>query len=341
MKSPWFRLLMLGVSLAILGFLVRQASREDLFQDLLRQEKHGRELVFGFGCCLAAVLISFVRWFILVRALRLRFTLADAFRLGFLGYLFNFVSPGNVGGDLFKAVFIAREQPGRRAEAVATVVVDRVIGLYGLFLVATAAIVVFRLDQVADPTIRLLTRVTIGATAVGGMFVAMLLVPGFTQGALSEFLGGLPRVGPTITSLIGAVRMYRRQVGVLALTTAMSFVVHAAVTMGMFFVGRALPEWRWPGLAEHFVIVPLAMVAGAIPLLPMGLGAFEGAMDFLYSHMPAGGQVLAGQGLLVAFVYRLYTFVVAAVGLPFWLARRGEVAAAIEASEHPDAAPRK
>ena len=65
--------------------------------------------------------------------------MADAFRLGFLGYLFNFVSLGSVGGDLFKAVFIAREQHGKRAEAVATVVIDRVIGLYVLFFVASVA----------------------------------------------------------------------------------------------------------------------------------------------------------------------------------------------------------
>ncbi len=59
-----------------------------------------------------AVSLTFVRWYLLVRALGLHFRLLDAFRLGFLGYLFNFVSVGSVGGDLFKAIFIAREQPG-------------------------------------------------------------------------------------------------------------------------------------------------------------------------------------------------------------------------------------
>ena len=65
----------------------------------------------------------------------LPFRIRDAFRLSFLSYLLNFVSVGSVGGDLFKAFFIAREQPGRRTEAVATVVVDRIVGLYGLLLV--------------------------------------------------------------------------------------------------------------------------------------------------------------------------------------------------------------
>ena len=45
-----------------------------------------------------------------------------------------------MGGDLFKAIFIAREQPGRRTEAVATVLVDRVIGMYALVLLTSAVI---------------------------------------------------------------------------------------------------------------------------------------------------------------------------------------------------------
>ena len=87
-----------------------------------------------------AVSLTFVRWYLLVRALGLNFRLLDAFRLGFLGYLFNFVSVGSVGGDLFKAIFIAREQPGRRTEAVATVLVDRVVGVYALVLLTSTVI---------------------------------------------------------------------------------------------------------------------------------------------------------------------------------------------------------
>ena len=35
-------------------------------------------------------------------------------------------------------MFIAREQPGKRTEAVASVLIDRVVGLYAMILVATA-----------------------------------------------------------------------------------------------------------------------------------------------------------------------------------------------------------
>ena len=63
-------------------------------------------------------------------------------RIGFLGYLFNLAPMGIVGGDLLKAWMLAREKPGNRAKALASVVVDRIVGLYVLFLVAAAGVFV-------------------------------------------------------------------------------------------------------------------------------------------------------------------------------------------------------
>ena len=64
----------------------------------------------------------------------------DALRIGFLGFLFNLAPLGIVAGDLLKAVMLARENPGHRAKSAASVIMDRVVGLYVLFVVASAGI---------------------------------------------------------------------------------------------------------------------------------------------------------------------------------------------------------
>src|SRR5207253_1649802 len=71
------------------------------------------------------------RWYFLVRAQDLPFTLPSALRLGLIGFYFNAFLPGAVGGDIIKAAFIAREQ-SRRTVAITTVIMDRLIGLCGL-----------------------------------------------------------------------------------------------------------------------------------------------------------------------------------------------------------------
>ncbi len=333
MKSVLLKLFGVAVSAAIIAYLVWDARHNKLFAQLVQQQKDWVLLAGAWAANMAAVVVSFVRWYYLVRALGLPFRLRDAFRLGFLGYLFNFVSLGSVGGDLFKAIFIAREQPKRRAEAVATVFVDRLIGLYALLVIASVSILVTGLVWAPQPKIRTLSYVTLLSTGIGGILVLMVLIPGFTSGAVSEALGAIPRVGPTIRRLIMAVRIYRSKPAVLLGAGALSVVVQSLATVGVYLVGLGLPG-RVPSLGAHFVIIPLAMVSGLLPLPFMGLGAFEAVVEYLYRHLPGNAVIAEGQGLIVSLGYRVVTIAIAAVGACVWLASRREVAELIhEAKE--------
>lgn len=332
MKTTLVNLLKFGTSAAIIAYLVQDARSDQTFTELAAQPKNWGLLAAAWAFCLGAVALTMVRWYVLVRALDLPFRLADAFRLGFLGYLLNFVSLGSVGGDVFKAVFVAREMPGRRAEAVATIVVDRIVGLYLLFVVATAAILLTGQLRSTMAEVQVICRGTLVATAVGAAGIGVLLLPGVTHGALSRFLVNLPRLGPTIGKLIGAVRLYRRRLPMLFLAGLLSVLVHALCTMGIFLVAKGLPGTA-PSLADHFVMVPLAMVTGVLPLPVNGLGAFETVMAFLYQRIPSGLAVTGGQGLVVALGYRAITIVIALVGVVYYLGSRRDVASVLEQAE--------
>jgi uncharacterized protein (TIRG00374 family) len=97
---------------------------------------------FGYIAAIAVltgitVSCQIVRWYLLVRALDLPFTLRNAFRLGMVGYFYNTLLPGSIGGDFLKAFFMWKEHPERKAAAVATVLVDRMLGLFGLLMFAS------------------------------------------------------------------------------------------------------------------------------------------------------------------------------------------------------------
>ncbi len=321
-----------GVSLAIVGWLLWDARGNELFATLVQSHKDWSLLALAWLACFAAVAATFVRWFLLVRALGLPFSLRDAFRLGFLGYLFNFVSFGGVGGDLIKAVFVARQMPGRRAEAVATVAIDRLIGLYFLFILASGTLLLT--GQLASPAaqVRVIGQAALACTGLGAIALVLLLVPGVTNGRLSQALARLPRIGTTLHKLILAVRIYRTRAGVLTAAGILSLVVHACNSVGIYLAARGiLPEA--PSLADHLVAVPLAMVTGVLPLPVGGLGAFEGVLEFMYRHIPSGLGAIKGSGLLAAFVYRLITVAIAAVGMGYYFAGRREVVSLVQAAE--------
>ena len=79
-----------------------------------------------------------MRWYLLVRVIDPRFTLRAAVLLGFIGNVFNLVIPGAVGGDLIKAAYLVRMHV-KKTQAIASMVIDRIIGLLGLFILATIA----------------------------------------------------------------------------------------------------------------------------------------------------------------------------------------------------------
>src|SRR5262245_58071616 len=81
-----------------------------------------------------ALVLQLYRWYLLVRALDLPFSVRNAYRLGLVGVFYNTFFPGSVGGDLIKAYFIAKAHPERKTKAVATVIIDRAMGLFGLIL---------------------------------------------------------------------------------------------------------------------------------------------------------------------------------------------------------------
>jgi glycosyltransferase 2 family protein len=333
LKKHLLTLLKVGISVAIVAWLVARAENDDAFSDLKAQYV---DPGFAWGllaaaslCCGVAVVITLIRWYYLVRALDMPFSLREALRLGFLGYLFNLAPMGIVGGDLLKAVMLARQQPGRRAQAFATVAVDRVIGLYMLFVVASAAVLLtgFCSHQVED--IRYIARATLLVTALSSAGVVALFIPGFTHGRLTSWLSGLRYVGKSVGHLIDAVRMYRRQGWVLLTSALMSIAVHSLFTVAIYLITVGIYAGNVANLSlrGEFIVSPLS---AATQVIPLPAGPMEGAAEYLYKYV---FDLDHSQGLVVALGYRIITVLIAAVGVCYYLSARREVAAVMHEAE--------
>jgi hypothetical protein len=320
-----------SASLAIVAGLVVLMVRGEAFSQLADHRKHWGLLGTSFVLSLAAVLITFFRWYLLARAVGLDFRLASAMQFGFLGYLFNFISLGTVGGDAFKAVLLARQQHKHRTRAVATVIVDRLIGLYALGLVASGGVLAtgFEADR---GEFRVLAQATLAVTLGGTVALVLFLWPGFTTGSASEWLLSRPKLGAVLRPVVDSLRMFRHALRPLMVAIVLSLAVHTLSTLSIYLIARGL-FGEAPSLAAHFVIAPLGMLAAALPL-PLGaLGAFEAALAALYVAVPGGVRLTQVQGLLVAFGYRTITILIAMIGVAVWLASRRQVAEAVAEAE--------
>ncbi len=250
-------------------------------------------------------------------AQNLPFRVHDALRLGFIGYLFNYVAPGAVGGDLIKASMIAREQSERRLVAVATVFLDRVVGLIGLMVLG--AVMMFFYTPVLDkPEFQYVIGVfQIGAVvSLAGMVV--ILLPGISKLPLLKRLVRLPKVGAIFAEFVNSIRLYQSRWRVLVLSLLMSLVSHAVLILAIYFCALALPGSEGiPSLLGHLQIIPPAELVGVIVPLPGGTGALEEAVAHFYKLAGASFD----HGFLTAVAYRVVTIAISIVGANLVLRR--------------------
>lgn len=138
-------LLKYGLGIGLLGYVI--GDNWSGLKDVFQQPLHVEPLLLATVIASVGLIITFLRWHMLVRAVGLPFSRYNAIRLGLVGYFFNTFLPGSIGGDIVKAYAIAKEQ-SRRTVAVATVLVDRIIGLWALvWFVAIIGSVFWILDD--------------------------------------------------------------------------------------------------------------------------------------------------------------------------------------------------
>ena len=265
--------------------------------------------IFAFAAC-----FPITRWWRLLALVGCRTSWWNALRLTLLGLFFNLVVPGLTGGDLFKAVIVARENPGRRADAVVSVVVDRLIGITVLAGLAASVILIWgdTFHELRAPLVLFLLAGLAAALAYGNRTLRRLV-------RFDALLAWLP-LGDKLKSLDRAALVYGNHPGELAVAVALSLVNHVMVTCGCMALGHAVGVgFDQVSVAEWFVLVPTANIVSALPLAPGGWGLGEAAYKVLFEMIGANGAL----GVAVSVLFRLIQLSFGLVGGVFLLSLRG------------------
>ena len=304
-RSTLINVVLLVVVFGLLGLTI--AGNRDQIRQVLRGPLDGRLFALGALIYLTALVSTFVRWYLLVRALGIPFRVRDAVRLGFIGNLFNLIIPGAVGGDLIKAYYLCREQ-AKKAQAVASMVIDRIVGLLGLFLLA--GISGAATWSAADGEVRLLIELVWGAAVAGLVGLVVIFTPALYR-PIRSIVAGRGRLETVLDELIVMASAYRRRLPVVAGTLLMALANHGMLVLAFYAVSRAMFP-KLPTLAQHFVMVPLTLFTTAVPLPFGALGVSEQAGERLFRLVghPSGAVAMMGfrvlmyaGGVLSAIVY--------------------------------------
>ncbi|MEQ1825839.1 MAG: lysylphosphatidylglycerol synthase transmembrane domain-containing protein [Pirellula sp.] len=304
----------LAVLVGIVLWIVTTFPKKD-WDSLVAQEKNWWLLGQAFFVVLLAHLVTYWRWQILVQALGVPMRLAEAVRLGFLGTLLNLVSVGAVGGDVFKAIEAARNTDKKRAEVVASVLVDRAVGLLGLVLIASVS-----LSFAQDLSIRM-TWIWYGAMVLGliglsGMIAIVILGHRFPI----KWLTRIPIVGHVLHRVVHACMIFQGRPRLVCEMLISSLVVHSCLTLGCTLISNSLYS-KCPSIGQHFMTIPPAMAAATLPITPGGVGVQEIAIQSLFNEWP---DIPANySGLIMATVLRAMLICIALIGAVYYFTGMG------------------
>ena len=253
-------------------------------------------LVLGSLSILLGVFFCIVRWRSLLAVAGCPASLLETARLTLLGYFFNLVVPGMTGGDLVKGVIVARENPKRRADALVSIVVDRVIGLLAL-MALTGVMLLFAGEPFRElrlPLLGLVFAVFAGAFVYANAGLRSLL-------GVDEILERIP-LGDKLKALDRAAVIYLSHPRVLTWAALLSLANHVLIVLGVWIFGRSFGvQAEDVSLGEYFVVVPVANIVSALPLAPGGWGLGEAVYKELFERIGASGAL----GVAVSVTFRL------------------------------------
>lgn len=296
MKKAIFTIIRAAIGIGLAVFLIRLTLRGANMDIVQLWEEHLREALLPllFVCLIlhgVALGIGSLRWRVLMTAQHIDISYLTTLRLALIGFFFNLAVPGAVGGDVVKVGYTMRRAPNKKTAAAFSIVVDRIMGILGLFIVAGVA-VLFNL-----PTISRLGE-TSSFLQMGAILVGLGSVAGIFGFLALEYHARLvkhPRLQPlwdfcsrklphkiteTVLRLMHALDLYRRSKLALGKALLLSVCVHCTLALNMFLIGQALKEDQLH-IGEYFLTTQIANAVAAVPLTPGGLGLRDkGAQEF-------------------------------------------------------------
>jgi glycosyltransferase 2 family protein len=223
----------------------------------------------------STILLGILRWRMVLRAQGLDLPLSRAAEISLVAHFFNSFLLGSTGGDLMKAYYAARETHHRKTEAVTTVFVDRLIGLWAMLLFAGLMMI---------PNARLVfgrDRVTmLPALLILGMLIAcsVVMILAFRGGLSKHWPGARARLrrlpkGEHLERSLDACRRFGQAPHFLLRTFAVSMLLNVMCVVQWQVVGRGLGLSIPP--LTMLVVVPTVICIAALPITPSGLGVRE------------------------------------------------------------------
>jgi len=286
-RKRLFDILRIIVSIALIYFIFIIVDRDKL-TDIFHNAHRGW-IIASLALSLIGVVIRGWRWQILLNVLGVHVPIAELVNIYFIGFLFNNLLPSGLGGDAIRMIEL-KKYSENISDVVTSVLVDRLIGLFGGLTLALIALA-FRWDTVPY-------EIAVSSVIVFGgiMLVGFLLVNRSLYLALQK-ISPIKKIAgiPFINNLFESFQTYNLK------ALWQSFLVSILFNISLIAMNVTI-GWSLGidiALVHYLVFVPIAGMMLILPVSLGGLGVREGTYIMLFEQVGVPQEIGFGIGLLV------------------------------------------
>ncbi len=291
-KQGFLTLLRFIVGIGLVFFLFWKIGAIEILAEL----KNVEPIYISFAIALfpIAVIIISIRWRLLLSAHSIDIPFRKIVAYYLVGFFFNNFLPTVVGLDIIRAVY-ASGTYGKKAECFASVVSEKVIGLFAILLLGIFFLPIFILRD------RFILFIFLGLFALTIFFIiGIFFFP--TKERLKKLswlfrIRFLSKLKDKIKRFYDALYYYKDKRVVLLQTLFLSFLYQVILITVFYSIGRALavtiPYYY------YLAFIPVINIGSMIPLTPNGIGIRESLCVYLFGL--AG--VESSQSMLISMIF--------------------------------------
>jgi uncharacterized membrane protein YbhN (UPF0104 family) len=278
------------------------------FRSLMEQVRFG-VLAIILPLMLIPPLFTWIRWWRIVNLQQIPLTLTEAVRLSYLGIFFNNFLPGSTGGDIPRAVILAKGAE-RKSAAVGTVLMDRVVGLSCMILTACIGIGIIAILKGELPDAFVKPAILSGTLIAGIVIGGGLYLSGRVRrlGLVRWVINRLP-MKDKLAEVDSVFVSLRRHPRILGESILLSFAAQVSIALLVWGLVHAIGIGG-VGLVDCLVMMPIILMLSAIPISFAGWGF--GEMLFIGAFGLIG--VVEQEALTLSLLFRMSIVLVSLPG---------------------------
>jgi len=253
------------------------------------------------------ILVSCLKWQILLKSKNLNISLSRLIGLYLVGYFFNNIIPiGFLGGD-FVRIYETAKQTKNTPDSLAAVFMERIMGIIALIMFAIFSIFLKFQLFLKNPTVLLIIICIITALII---FIWMIFNPkilNFIKNIIKINL--LKKIFTKLDEWTTAINKYKYEKRALFYSFIYSIIYNLLAILNVYF--SFLTFNYKPNFLDVFIIVPIILlIVLSAPITSAGLGLFENAIVYLFSLV----GVLSSISALVALLLRAKVILLGLIG---------------------------